>query len=150
MSDSNLHSLRFITPMCQPLRVLASATLAWTLSMHCGANAQTSTSTNTTSTKTQAQAKTSACANCGTVESVNEVKKEGKGSGLGAVGGAVAGGLLGNQFGGGKGKTAMTVAGAAIGCGKHEPSYKDRIGTIDPATAPIVLPGAPAPQKKQR
>ena len=45
---------------------------------------------------------------------------------------------------------AMTVAGAAIGCGKHEPSYKDRIGTIDPATAPIILPGAPAPQKKQR
>jgi hypothetical protein len=45
---------------------------------------------------------------------------------------------------------AMTVAGAAIGCGKHEPSYKDRIGTIDPATAPILLPGAPAPQKKQR
>jgi len=44
---------------------------------------------------------------------------------------------------------AMTVACAAIGCGKHEPSYKDRIGTIDPATAPIVLPGAPAPQKKQ-
>ena len=44
---------------------------------------------------------------------------------------------------------AMTVAGAAIGCGKHEPSYKDRIGTIDPATAPIVLPGAPAPQKKK-
>lgn len=44
---------------------------------------------------------------------------------------------------------AMTVAGAAIGCGKNEPSYKDRIGTIDPATAPIVLPGAPAPQKKQ-
>jgi outer membrane lipoprotein SlyB len=115
MSDSNLHSLRFIAPMCQPLRVLASATLAWTLSMHCGANAQTSTSTNTTSTKTQAQPKTPACANCGTVESVNEVKKEGKGSGLGAVGGAVAGGLLGNQFGGGKGKTAMTVAGAVGG-----------------------------------
>ena len=44
---------------------------------------------------------------------------------------------------------AMTVAGAAIGCGKHEPSYKDRIGTIDPATAPIVFPGAPAPHKKK-
>lgn len=43
----------------------------------------------------------------------------------------------------------MTLACPAIGCGKHEPSYKDRIGTIDPATAPIVLPGAPAPQKKQ-
>jgi len=44
---------------------------------------------------------------------------------------------------------AMTVACAAIGCGKHEPSYKDRIGTIDPATAPIVFPGAPAPHKKK-
>ena len=44
---------------------------------------------------------------------------------------------------------AMTVTGAAIGCGKHEPSYKDRIGTIDPATAPIVFPGAPAPHKKK-
>ena len=44
---------------------------------------------------------------------------------------------------------AMTVACAATGCGKHEPSYKDRIGTIDPATAPVVFPDAPAPQKKQ-
>jgi len=43
---------------------------------------------------------------------------------------------------------AMTLACPATGCGKHEPSYKDRIGTIDPATAPIVLPGLPAPQKK--
>jgi outer membrane lipoprotein SlyB len=115
MSDSNLHSLRFITPMCQPLRLLASATLALTLSMHGGANAQTSSSTSTASTKTQAQTKALACANCGTVESVNEVKKEGKGTGLGAVGGALAGGLLGNQFGGGKGKTAMTVVGAVGG-----------------------------------
>lgn len=37
------------------------------------------------------------------------------------------------------------------GCGKHEPSYKDRIGTIDPATAPIIMPDAPPPPpKKQR
>jgi len=37
------------------------------------------------------------------------------------------------------------------GCGKHEPSYKDRIGTIDPATAPILMPEAPPPPpKKQR
>ena len=111
MSPSNLHSLRFITLMRQTSRVLASATVALTLSLHCSANAQTST----TSTKTQAQTKPPACANCGTVESVTEVKKEGKGSGLGAVGGALAGGLLGNQFGSGKGKTAMTVVGAVGG-----------------------------------
>ena len=65
--------------------------------------------------KTEAHNHSSECANCGTVESVHEVKVEGKSTGLGAVGGAVAGGLLGNQFGSGKGKTAMTVAGAVGG-----------------------------------
>jgi|GEM_PF-5920399 hypothetical protein len=35
------------------------------------------------------------------------------------------------------------LAAAAIGCtGKKVPSYKDRIGTIDPATAPINVPPA--------
>ena len=113
MSSSNLHSRQTINPVRQALCALASASVASALLFHCSANAQTSTST--TSTKTQAQTKPPACANCGTVESVNEVKKEGKGSGLGAVGGAVAGGLLGNQFGSGKGKTAMTVVGAVGG-----------------------------------
>jgi outer membrane lipoprotein SlyB len=55
------------------------------------------------------------CTNCGTVESVRQVELEGKGTGLGAVAGGVAGGLLGNQFGSGKGKTAMTVVGAVGG-----------------------------------
>jgi|694.fasta_scaffold10111_2 hypothetical protein len=36
------------------------------------------------------------------------------------------------------------------GCGKHEPSYKDRIGTVDPATAPIIMPGAPKPPTKKQ
>ena len=111
MRSSNLHSRQPVTPVRQALCALASASVALTLSLHCSANAQTST----TSTKTQAQTKPPACANCGTVESVTEVKKEGKGSGLGAVGGALAGGLLGNQFGSGKGKTAMTVVGAVGG-----------------------------------
>ena len=53
--------------------------------------------------------------NCGTVESVRQVELEGQGTGLGAVAGGVAGGLLGNQFGSGKGKTAMTVLGAVGG-----------------------------------
>ena len=34
---------------------------------------------------------------------------------VGTVGGAALGGLLGNQFGGGAGKTAMTVLGATAG-----------------------------------
>ena len=37
-----------------------------------------------------------------------------------------------------------------LGCSKHEPSYKDRIGTIDPATVLLVVPEAPASAKKQR
>jgi outer membrane lipoprotein SlyB len=111
MSSSNLHSRQLITPVRQALCALACA--AWALLWQSSAHAQTSTSTSTT--KTQAQTKATACANCGTVESVNEVKKEGKGTGLGAVGGAVVGGLLGNQFGSGSGKTAMTVVGAVGG-----------------------------------
>jgi outer membrane lipoprotein SlyB len=110
MSSSNLHSRQLATPVRQALCALASTTVALALLFHCSANAQTSSST-----KTQAQTKASACANCGTVESANEVKKEGKGTGLGAVGGAVVGGLLGNQFGSGSGKTAMTVVGAVGG-----------------------------------
>ena len=111
MSSSNLHSRQLATPVRQALCALASTSVALALLFHCSANAQTST----TSTKTQSQTKATACANCGTVESVNEVKKEGKGTGLGAVGGAVVGGLLGNQFGSGSGKTAMTVVGAVGG-----------------------------------
>jgi outer membrane lipoprotein SlyB len=56
-----------------------------------------------------------ACRECGTVTSVNTVKKEGEGSGLGAVIGGVAGGVLGHQVGSGRGKDVATVAGAAGG-----------------------------------
>jgi outer membrane lipoprotein SlyB len=55
------------------------------------------------------------CLDCGVVESVREVKKEGEGTGLGAVGGAVLGGVLGNQVGGGTGKKIATVVGAVGG-----------------------------------
>jgi outer membrane lipoprotein SlyB len=56
-----------------------------------------------------------ACANCGTVRSVNVVERAGEGSGLGAIGGAVVGGVLGNQIGDGSGRRVATVAGAAGG-----------------------------------
>ncbi|MGC1172402.1 glycine zipper 2TM domain-containing protein [Polaromonas sp.] len=64
------------------------------------------------------------CADCGTVEAVTAVQRQGQVNGvavgnttigLGTVAGGVVGGLLGNQVGGGSGKTAMTVLGAAGG-----------------------------------
>jgi outer membrane lipoprotein SlyB len=55
------------------------------------------------------------CKECGTVTSVNTVRKQGEGSGLGAVLGGVAGGVLGHQIGSGRGKDVATVAGAAGG-----------------------------------
>ncbi|MGQ2980078.1 MAG: glycine zipper 2TM domain-containing protein [Polaromonas sp.] len=64
------------------------------------------------------------CADCGTVESVTPIQRQGQVNGvavgnttvgLGTVAGGVIGGLLGNQVGGGNGKTAMTVLGAAGG-----------------------------------
>jgi outer membrane lipoprotein SlyB len=69
--------------------------------------------TNTTSTTEMSS--TSACANCGTVSAIREMEKKGEGTGLGAIGGAVVGGVIGNQFGGGRGKKVLTVAGAAGG-----------------------------------
>jgi outer membrane lipoprotein SlyB len=56
-----------------------------------------------------------ACKDCGTVTSVETVKKEGEGSGAGAVLGGIAGGVLGHQIGSGRGNTAATVVGAAGG-----------------------------------
>jgi outer membrane lipoprotein SlyB len=65
-----------------------------------------------------------ACATCGTVESAVAVQRQGKVNGvsvgnatigLGTVAGGVLGGVLGNQVGGGNGRTAMTVIGAAGG-----------------------------------
>lgn len=55
------------------------------------------------------------CYDCGTVESIREISNKGEGTGLGAVAGGVLGGLLGSQIGGGNGKKAMAVVGAAGG-----------------------------------
>ena len=57
----------------------------------------------------------SVCNNCGIVEAVEPVQREGKGSGVGAVAGGVVGGALGNRMGAGSGKTAMTVLGVVGG-----------------------------------
>ncbi len=64
------------------------------------------------------------CADCGTVQSVTAVERQGQVNGvpvgnttigLGTVAGGVIGGLLGNQVGNGNGKTLATVVGAAGG-----------------------------------
>jgi outer membrane lipoprotein SlyB len=57
----------------------------------------------------------SVCNNCGVVEAVEPVQRDGKGSGVGAVAGGVVGGALGNRMGAGSGKTAMTVLGVVGG-----------------------------------
>lgn len=56
----------------------------------------------------------------GVVQSIDLVRQGntgigGSGIGAGAIAGAVVGGILGNQVGGGQGKTAATVIGAAGG-----------------------------------
>ena len=69
-------------------------------------------------------ARNDVCTTCGTVESVQAVQRQGKVNGvnvgnttigIGTVAGGVLGGLLGHQVGGGSGKTAMSVLGAAGG-----------------------------------
>lgn len=55
------------------------------------------------------------CYSCGTIQSVQEISNKGEGTGLGAIAGGVLGGLLGSQIGGGNGKKAMAVVGAAGG-----------------------------------
>lgn len=54
-------------------------------------------------------------------EPVTTTTRKGVNPTVGAIGGAVAGGVIGHQFGGGRGKDAMTAAGAVGGAmaGKH-------------------------------
>lgn len=55
------------------------------------------------------------CKDCGTIESVREVAREGEASGLGAAAGGVVGGVLGRQIGNGSGRDIATVLGAIGG-----------------------------------
>ena len=71
-----------------------------------------------------AQAPNNVCLSCGTVEGVTAIHRQGQVNGvavgnttigLGTVAGGLLGGLLGHQVGGGNGRTAMAVLGAAGG-----------------------------------
>lgn len=94
------------------------------------------------------------CSNCGTVESVTPVLRDGKAGPAGVIAGGVVGGLLGNQVGKGDGRVLGTVLGAAGGAWagntiekkiKKETVYAVRVRmedgntrTIEQATAPNV------------
>lgn len=88
-----------------------------------GACADMNTSTNTSGYGTaypQATNSGGVYAGYGVVQSIELVRQDntgigGSGIGAGAIAGAVVGGILGNQVGGGQGKTAATVIGAAGG-----------------------------------
>ncbi len=56
-----------------------------------------------------------ACYNCGVVQAVRVVRRNGRTSGVGLVGGGVVGAIVGSQFGHGSTNTLATVGGAAGG-----------------------------------
>jgi outer membrane lipoprotein SlyB len=71
------------------------------------------------------------CNQCGTVQSAQAVRKKGQATGVGAVAGGVLGGIVGNQFGKGKGRSAMTVIGAVGGgVAGHEIEKRQRATTV--------------------
>lgn len=102
-------------------------------------------------------ARDSACASCGTVESIRAVELEGDATGLGAVAGGVTGAVVGHQMGRGNGNSAMTLLGAAGGAlagneieknVKKHYSYRVTVRlddgsfrTVSQSTAPTVAAG---------
>lgn len=88
------------------------------------ASSQSSQHNTAASTMNAPSSRAPVCTDCGTVQAVSAVQRQGQVNGvavgnttvgLGTVAGGVLGGLLGHQMGGGSGKTAMTVLGAAGG-----------------------------------
>lgn len=114
----------------------------------------------TTQPAPQARSQTPAtCYDCGTVESVREIAQKGEGTGLGAIAGGVLGGLLGSQIGGGNGKKAMAVVGAAGGAYaghevekrmRGETQYEITVRFDDGRTRTYVEPQTPQLQSGDR
>ena len=83
------------------------------------------------------------CANCGTIEAVTPITRNGSGSGVGTVAGGLVGAAVGNQIGKGDGRTVATILGA-IGGGfagnaieknvKKETVYQVRVQMEDGST----------------
>lgn len=75
----------------------------------------TSSDTSFAGHQTVASVPKAICGNCGTIESVTPIQRDGAGSGVGVVAGGVLGAVVGNQVGGGTGKTLATILGAVGG-----------------------------------
>lgn len=106
----------------KPLNNLGSVIGLTTVFM-LGACANTNTPVSTSGAGTvypQSTYSSNAYSEYGVVQSIDLVRVDnagigGSGIGVGAIAGAVVGGIVGNQVGGGSGKTAATVLGAAGG-----------------------------------
>lgn len=55
------------------------------------------------------------CDSCGTISSIETMRKKGEGSGIGIAAGAVLGAVIGHQIGGGRGQDVATATGAIGG-----------------------------------
>lgn len=93
------------------------------------------------------------CKDCGVVESVHAIEKQGEGSGAGAVAGGVLGGVAGHQMGNGRGQDVMTVIGAVGGAVaghqieknmKKSKVYNVTVRLDDGTTRVVSLNSAPA------
>lgn len=71
--------------------------------------------TSATAPQPMAPATRAICGNCGTVESVTPIQRDGTAGGTGVLAGGVLGALVGNQIGDGNGKAAATILGAIGG-----------------------------------
>jgi len=93
------------------------------------------------------------CADCGTIESVTAVRRQGSGSGVGAVAGGALGAVLGNQIGKGSGRAVATILGA-VGGGvvgnmieknvKKDTTYQVRVRMEDGSTRTVEQSSLPA------
>jgi outer membrane lipoprotein SlyB len=95
------------------------------------------------------------CSNCGRVEQIRTVEKSDWKKYAAPAAGAAVGGLVGNQFGGGSGKTALTVVGAlggAMAGHKAEEKHRDKVYevvvTMDDGTQRTVAYESTPPVRK--
>ncbi|WP_114969655.1 glycine zipper 2TM domain-containing protein [Rhodoferax ferrireducens] len=98
-----------------PKRTLAPANHAPTATKSVANRSERDTGTNASARDPEGRVSRPFCANCGTVESVTPIQRDGSGSGGGAIAGGVLGAVVGNQVGAGNGKTLATILGAVGG-----------------------------------
>ena len=89
---------------------------------------------------------------CGTIESMREIEKQGDGTGLGAVAGGLTGLIVGKQLGNGKGQNVGALLGAAGGAyaghqiekgTRSNKSYEVYVRMEDGSMRTVAMPQAP-------